>query len=192
MNLPRFIALITTAELVQIKVDVLIAVTRQAALAAQSATTTIPTVFIAVPDPVGSKLIDSLARPGGNITGLTNMAVELVPKRMEVLKGGYSRSVADGATSKCELSRSRAALYRKSPKPQHVLLGVTLQPVEIRTATDIERAFSMITRAPDWGRIRRGATETQSDETKQAGLHRRPASLARSTARQRYHEAIVR
>src|SRR6266481_5187509 len=80
----RFVSL--AAELVQIKVDVLIAVTRQAALAAQSATTTIPTVFIAVPDPVGSKLVDNLARPAGNITGLTNMAVELVPKRMEMLK----------------------------------------------------------------------------------------------------------
>ncbi|PYM76000.1 MAG: hypothetical protein DME10_02250 [Candidatus Rokuibacteriota bacterium] len=80
----RFVSL--AAELVQVKVDVLIAVTRLAALAAQRATTTIPTVFIAVPDPVGSKLIDSLARPGGNITGLTNMAVELVPKRMGVLK----------------------------------------------------------------------------------------------------------
>src|SRR5438270_5960544 len=80
----RFITL--AAELVQIKVDVFVAVTRQAALAAQSATTTIPIVFIAVPDPVGSKLIDNLARPAGNITGLTNMAVELVPKRMEMLK----------------------------------------------------------------------------------------------------------
>ena len=65
----RFFTLAT--ELAQIKVDVFVAVTRQAALAAQSATTTIPIVFIAVPDPVGSKLIDSLARPAGNITGLT-------------------------------------------------------------------------------------------------------------------------
>ncbi len=80
----RFFTL--AAELVQLKVDVLVAVTRQAALAAQSATMTIPTVFIAVPDPVGSKLIGSLGRPGGNMTGLTNMAVELVPKRMGVLK----------------------------------------------------------------------------------------------------------
>ena len=80
----RFFSLAT--ELVQIKVDVLIAVTRQAAVAAQRATPTIPTVFIAVPDPVGSGLVTSLARPGGNITGLTNMAVELVPKRVQVLK----------------------------------------------------------------------------------------------------------
>jgi putative ABC transport system substrate-binding protein len=138
----RFFTL--AAELVQIKVDVFVAVTRQAALAAQSATTTIPTVFIAVPDPVGSKLIDNLARPAGNITGLTNMAVELVPKRMEMLKEaipGLSRmallvnaSVPDAARRYIEIAQ--IAAHR---------LGVTLQPVEIRTPADIERAFSMTT-----------------------------------------------
>ncbi len=138
----RFISL--AAELVQLKVDVLIAVTRNAALAAQRATTTIPTVFIAVPDPVGSKLIDNLARPGGNITGLTNMAVELVPKRMQVFKEaipGLSRmallvnaSVPEGARRYIEIAQTAA-------RP----LGVTLQPVEIRTAADIERAFAMTT-----------------------------------------------
>jgi putative ABC transport system substrate-binding protein len=64
----RFFSL--AAELVQIKVDVLIAVTRNAAVAAQRAASTIPIVFIAVPDPLGSKLVASLAQPGGNITGL--------------------------------------------------------------------------------------------------------------------------
>src|SRR5258707_15703794 len=135
----RFFTLAT--ELAQIKVDVFVAVTRQAALAAQSATTTIPIVFIAVPDPVGSKLIDNLARPAGNITGLTNMAVELVPKRMEMLKEaipGLSRmallvnaSVPEAARRYIEIAQIAA---------HH--LGVTLQPVEIRTPADIERAFS--------------------------------------------------
>ncbi len=140
----RFFSL--AAELVQIKVDVLIAVTRQAALAAQSATTTIPTVFIAVPDPVGSKLIDSLARPGGNITGLTNMAVELVPKRMEVLKEaipGLSRMALLVNASVPEAARRYIEIAQTAARP----LGVTLQPVEIRTAADIERAFSMITQS---------------------------------------------
>ena len=65
----RFVSL--AAELAALKPDVLIAVTQQAAVAAQRATTTIPIVFIVVPDPVGVKLVDSLSRPGGNITGLT-------------------------------------------------------------------------------------------------------------------------
>jgi putative tryptophan/tyrosine transport system substrate-binding protein len=59
----RFHAL--AVELVEIKVDILFTVTRLAALAAQRATKTIPIVFMAVPDPVGSKLVDTLARPGG-------------------------------------------------------------------------------------------------------------------------------
>jgi putative tryptophan/tyrosine transport system substrate-binding protein len=88
----RFHAL--AAELVRLNVDILFTVTRLAALAAQHATKTIPIVFVAVADPVGSKLINSLARPGGNITGLSNMALELTPKRFELLKEivGLSRA----------------------------------------------------------------------------------------------------
>src|SRR2546423_3876353 len=76
----RFIEL--GAELAALKPDVLVAVTRPAAMAAQRATTTIPIVFIVVPDPIGTKLVNSLARPGGNITGLTHIAVELSAKRL--------------------------------------------------------------------------------------------------------------
>jgi putative tryptophan/tyrosine transport system substrate-binding protein len=140
----RFFSL--AAELVQIKVDVLVAVTRQAAVAAQSASTTIPTVFIAVPDPVGSKLVASLARPGGNITGLTNMAVELVPKRMQVLKEaipGLSRMALLVNAGSPEAARRYIEVAQTAARP----LGITLQPVEIRTPADIERAFSMITQS---------------------------------------------
>jgi len=140
----RFFSL--AAELVQLKVDVLIAVTRQAALAAQRATTTIPTVFIAVPDPVGSKLVDNLARPGGNMTGLTNMAVELVPKRMEILKEaipGLSRMALLVNASVPDAARSYIEVAQTAARP----LGFTLQPVEIRTPADIERAFALITQS---------------------------------------------
>lgn len=74
------------AELAALNVTVLVAVTRIAALAAQRATTTIPIVFVAIPDPVGSKLVASLAHPGGNITGLSNFAHDLTAKRVEFLK----------------------------------------------------------------------------------------------------------
>src|SRR5215471_3534996 len=80
----RFIAL--AAELAELKVDILVAINRNAALAAQRATATIPIVFVAVPDPVGSKLVASLNRPGGNITGLSNFAHDLTGKRVEYLK----------------------------------------------------------------------------------------------------------
>jgi putative ABC transport system substrate-binding protein len=83
----RFASL--AAELVALKVDVLVAVTPLAALAAQKATTTIPVVFVLVPDPVERKLVNSLARPGGNITGLTNTSSDLTAKRLEFLKEAF-------------------------------------------------------------------------------------------------------
>jgi putative tryptophan/tyrosine transport system substrate-binding protein len=73
-------------ELVHLKVDVLVAVTTNAALAAKNATRTIPIFFFGVTDPVGAGLVDSLARPGVNLTGLTNVASVLSGKRLELLK----------------------------------------------------------------------------------------------------------
>jgi putative ABC transport system substrate-binding protein len=74
------------AELVTLNVDVLVCVTLPAALAGQAATQSIPIVFMSVPDPIGSKLVDSLAQPGGNITGLSNMAADIMTKRLQLLK----------------------------------------------------------------------------------------------------------
>ena len=73
-------------ELVQIKVDVIVAPFTPAARAAKEATTSIPIVFAAVADPVGSGLVASLPHPGGNITGMTDVGVDLVGKRFDLLK----------------------------------------------------------------------------------------------------------
>lgn len=73
-------------ELVRLKVDVLIASSTAEATDAKNATSTIPVVFTLVADPVSAGLVDSLARPGGNITGLTSIAAVLAGKRLEVLK----------------------------------------------------------------------------------------------------------
>src|SRR4029078_6401484 len=73
-------------DLVEQKVDMIVAVTRPAALAAQKATRSIPIVGVVIPDPVGSGLVASLARPGGNVTALGNWAVDLAAKRLEILK----------------------------------------------------------------------------------------------------------
>src|SRR5712692_3426659 len=76
----RFPAL--AAELVQLKPDVIVTQGTPAALAAKDATTTIPIVMVGVGDPVGSGLVASLARPGGNITGLSTLAPDLVGKQL--------------------------------------------------------------------------------------------------------------
>src|SRR5262245_45178778 len=73
------------AQLTRLKLDVIVAVTGAAARAAKNATTEIPIVLI-TSDPVGTGLVQSLARPGGNLTGISNIQTELYPKRMEVLK----------------------------------------------------------------------------------------------------------
>jgi ABC-type uncharacterized transport system substrate-binding protein len=74
------------AELVRLKVEVIVAQGTPAALAAKHATTMIPVVMVGVGDPVGSGLVASLARPGGNITGLSNLSTEVVGKQLEFLK----------------------------------------------------------------------------------------------------------
>jgi putative tryptophan/tyrosine transport system substrate-binding protein len=73
-------------ELADLKVDVINAFSTPAAIAAQKATTTIPIVFSAVGDPVGTGLVSNLARPGGNVTGLSVLATELAAKRLEILE----------------------------------------------------------------------------------------------------------
>jgi putative tryptophan/tyrosine transport system substrate-binding protein len=74
------------AELVTLKVDVIVAPNTRTAIAARQATSTLPIVFVSVSDPVGSGLVASLARPGGNATGLSNVSPDLVGKSLELLK----------------------------------------------------------------------------------------------------------
>ena len=80
------------AELVRRKVDVIIASVRPLALAAKKATSTIPIVIVVTGDPVGAGLVDSLARPGGNITGLSIMPRELTAKGLQILKEAIPRA----------------------------------------------------------------------------------------------------
>jgi ABC-type uncharacterized transport system substrate-binding protein len=136
------------AELVALKVDVIVAPGTPQALAARRATRTLPIVFATAADPVGSGLVTSLARPGGNVTGLSILAPELVGKRLELLKQavpGVSRVAVlwqpgghDERTDKDILKEAEVAARA---------LGVRLQFVEARGPADLDRAFSDMTRA---------------------------------------------
>jgi putative ABC transport system substrate-binding protein len=79
------------ADLVRLKVDVIVSASSTSALAAKSATTTIPIVMTQSADPVGAGLVASLARPGGNVTGLSTLSPELTTKRLEILKDAVPR-----------------------------------------------------------------------------------------------------
>jgi putative tryptophan/tyrosine transport system substrate-binding protein len=137
----RFVSL--AAELVGLKVDVLVAVTGLAAVAAQRTTTTIPIVFILVPDPLGTKLVSSLARPGGNITGLTNIAVELSAKRLAIFKEVFPRAtrvaLLVNPTDKQSMQR-----FIDETKTAATSLGLDVQPVEVRSIGDIEQALDRV------------------------------------------------
>jgi putative ABC transport system substrate-binding protein len=133
------------AELVRLRVDVIFS-TRgpPTALAAKHATTTIPMVFVGPADPVGMGLVDSLARPGGNLTGLASMSFELSAKRLELLKEavpGVTRvAVLLGAANPF----SAAALSEVQVAAQ--TLGVTLQILEVQSPTELDSAFVAMTR----------------------------------------------
>ena len=136
------------AELLALKVDIVFAPSTPAALGTKQATRTVPIVFAGAADPVTDGLVASLARPGGNVTGLSNLSTELVGKRLEQLKqvaSGVSRVAVlwhqggtDGRTEKDMLKAAEVAARS---------LGVQLQLVETRGPADFERAFSEMTKA---------------------------------------------
>jgi putative tryptophan/tyrosine transport system substrate-binding protein len=139
----RFPAL--AAELVRLPVDVLIVTNTPAALAAKQATTTIPIVMAGVGDPVRSGLVASLARPGGNVTGLTSLAADLVGKELEFLTAVLP-------------TVSRVAVLWNPANPAHTrdvrtaevaaqALGVQLHLVEARGPEAFDSAFAAMTRA---------------------------------------------
>jgi putative ABC transport system substrate-binding protein len=127
------------AECVRLKADVIVVSTTPGARAARSATTTIPIVMLSLGDPVGTGLVDSLARPGGNVTGMTMMSSALAAKRLELLK-----QVVPGMSRVLVLSYlidPIAPLQVKALNDAAPALGVALQIREIRTADDLPAAF---------------------------------------------------
>ena len=139
-KLERFPAL--AAELVALKVDVIVAPPTPAALAAKQATRTIPIVFAGAGDPVTSGLVTSLARPGGNVTGLSGLSPELVGKCLEQLKQavpGVSRVAVlwhpggQGERTEKDMLKEAEVAARA--------LGMRLQFVEARGPADFDRAF---------------------------------------------------
>ena len=133
----QFPALAT--ECLRLKADIIALSTTPAAQAAKNATRTIPIVMIALGDPVGTGLVESLAAPGGNVTGMSMMVPELATKRLELLKEavpGISRVLVLSY-----LADPIAPLQVKALKEAARSLGVTLQIQDIRTADDLPAAF---------------------------------------------------
>ncbi len=132
------------AELVSLKVDVIVAATSVAIQAAKEATKTIPIVMPVTNEPVEHGFVASLARPGGNITGLTLVSSELWGKRLQLLKTVVPRvsriAVLSNPTS------SGAPLQMRAAEVAARTLGVRLQFLEVRGPDDVETAFEAATK----------------------------------------------
>jgi len=133
------------AELVQRRVEVIVAVAEAAVLAAKNATASIPIVMLVVADPVGSKLVTSLPRPGGNVTGLTfTPTLELLGKRLALLKEAVPRA-------------SRVAILSNPANPSHVReleavqaaagpLKLQVHRLDARAPEEFDRVFAAMRR----------------------------------------------
>jgi ABC-type uncharacterized transport system substrate-binding protein len=136
------------AQLVALNVDVIVVGSTVGTLATKQATRTLPVVFASTGDPVGSGLVDSLGRPGGNVTGLSALAPELVGKGLELFKQavpGLNRVAVlwqpggQGERTDKDLLKAAEVAARA--------LGVQLQVIEVRSPADIDGAFSDMTGA---------------------------------------------
>jgi putative ABC transport system substrate-binding protein len=132
-------------ELVRLKVDVLITPNTPGALAAKNATRTIPIVFLDVTDPVGAGLVDSLVRPGGNVTGFTTIGSVLAGKRLELLKETIPK-LSRVALLWNPQDPSSAQTWKESQLPAREL-GLQLHSIEVSSADRFESAFKEATKA---------------------------------------------
>jgi putative ABC transport system substrate-binding protein len=129
------------ADLVRLKVDLIVVVGAASALAAKSATTTIPIVMTNAVDPVAAGLVASLARPGGNVTGFTAQSVELNTKRLEILKDAVPKLARVGLLLTLG-SGAPAVLQRKDLRAAAVALKLKLEEIETQfDAKGLESAF---------------------------------------------------
>jgi putative tryptophan/tyrosine transport system substrate-binding protein len=133
------------ADLIRLKVDVIVAFVTKAAEVAKSQTSTIPIVMVGVADPVGAGLATSLARPGGNVTGTSSMAVALVAKQLELLK-----LAAPDRTNIAAMFNPTNVTFQtlqvKEAKRASEALGLQLRFIEVREPSEFQAAFDTVAR----------------------------------------------
>jgi ABC-type uncharacterized transport system substrate-binding protein len=169
------------AELVGHKPDVLVAVTTNAVQAAKQATTTIPIVFMGVTDPVTTGLVDSLAQPGSNITGITNMAAILTSKRLELFKETLPQ-VSHMAVLWDPQAPGSVPQWQASHQPAQAL-GLHLYSMEVSRAEQYEAAFTAAVEARTtalWVTLNPLANTNQKKIADLALTHGLPSICARS------------
>jgi putative ABC transport system substrate-binding protein len=132
------------ADLAHLRIDIIVATGPPEILAARRAMPTTPIVMMVVPDPVGQGFVASLARPGGNVTGLSTLAPELYAKRLELLKEAIPAVTRVGLLLNPATSHSAAAETEMTTAAR--LLGVQIHGLVLRNPQDLDRAFLAIPR----------------------------------------------
>jgi len=127
------------SELVRLQPDVIFAVGTNSALAAKSATRTIPIVFARTADPIGSGLVPGLARPAGNLTGLSDQMVEIGAKRLELLTTAVADAKRVGVLWNSDYPTNRSELKEVEQAAQ--VLNVEIIPVDVRDPKEFDPAF---------------------------------------------------
>ena len=136
------------AELVHLNIDIIVAVGTLGPLAAKRATSTIPIVMTASGDPLGSGLVASLARPGGNVTGMSLMVPDIGGKRLELLKELLPR--LSRVAVLWDAANPYPAIVFKETQAAGQSLGIEIQSLEVRGPDDFDGAFdAMRKRRPD-------------------------------------------
>ena len=140
------------AEMVKLRADIVVATSGVAARAVMATSHTLPIVTTAVPDPVHAGLVASLARPGGQLTGITNLADELAPKRLEFLKAAVpaAKRIAFAACPRCALSAGASEgdviALRMERDAAARSLDMTLLQVDVDAATDFDASIAALRR----------------------------------------------
>jgi putative ABC transport system substrate-binding protein len=133
------------AELIRLNVDIIVTRAIPGAVAAQHATIKTPIVFVGVADAVAAGLVASLAKPGGNITGLTSLAPELSGKRLEVLRETFPK-LARVAVLRNPSNAGDAITWKETEEAAQAL-GLQLHSLEVRSVKDFENVFESATKA---------------------------------------------
>ena len=169
------------ADLVRVKVDLIVTRGTQAILATKNATNTIPIIITGAGDPVAQGMVASLARPGGNITGLNPMVTELYPKRVELLRALVPKAVRIAAL--CNMSSPAVPPAWKEVERAARSLGIEAQLFDVRKTGDLGPAFERAVKQRADGLVVALDTLTQANRqliVELAGKHRLPAVYASS------------
>jgi len=137
------------ADLLRLKIDLFLTPTTAATRAARNATTTIPIVMVIPSDPLGAGLVDSLARPGGNVTGLSGMGMEIGSKQLQILK----ETVPPASRVSVLLTTSGPNAVRVELERAAKALGIQLQVLAARGPEEFDGAFSAMIRGRSQGLI---------------------------------------